>query len=152
MSGRHFSTQAGFTVVEVLMAMTVIIVGLLGTVAGFQHAFTGIETGRGESAATFLVEHKLEELKALALLDWANPALQPGTVTEYCHPAAAPGCSAMPHVASLRRTATISNAVGACSTRCKVVTISVFYRAVTAVGQLDQERRVDASTMFVSRQ
>lgn len=137
--------------VELLTAMTVIVVGLLATVAAFQYGLSGIETGRGESAATFLVEHRLEELKALALLDWANSALQAGTLTEYCQPPD-PDCSAMPSPPSLRRTTTIIDGVGTCTTRCKkVVTVSVFYRAVSAAGQLDQERRVDASTMFVSR-
>jgi len=40
---------------------------------------------------------------------------------------------------------------GACAERCKLARVTVFYRPVTASGQLDQERRLDVVTMLVSR-
>lgn len=149
MTARDGAREAGFTVIELLMAMMVIVVGLLATMTAFQHGLNGIGTGRAESTATFLVEARLEELKALALVDWTNTALQPGTLTEYC--ASDSRCSTRPSPASLRRTTAIADGGAACATQCKTVTVSVFYRAITAMGQLDQERRVAASTLYASR-
>ena len=150
MNSRHVTGPPGFTVLEVLVAMTLIAVGLLATMTAFQHGLRGIDSGGRESMATFLVEDKLEELKDLALLDWASPALTPGTQTEYCRPPQSV-CSTMPTPASLRRTTTIADGVGACPRPCKIVTVSVSYNPLTAVGQFDQERRVDAHTVFVPR-
>jgi prepilin-type N-terminal cleavage/methylation domain-containing protein len=151
MSVRDGNADAGFTVVEVVLAMTVIAIGLLATMAALQHGLNGIETGRGESVATVLVEDKLEDLKALALVDWTNAALREGTRTEYCR-AADFDCSDAPSTDAFRRTTTlVDGAGGTCATSCKVVTVSVFYRAVDVDGQLDQERRVSATTMFVAR-
>lgn len=141
----------GFTLAELLAAMAIIAIGLVAMAAALQHGLSGIEIGRGESVAVFLVEHKLEELRALALVDWANSALQPGTTTEYCQ-ASSTGCSPTPTPASLRRTTTVAAGNGGtCTVQCKVVRVSVFYRPLTAVGQLDRERRVDVGAMFVSR-
>ena len=151
MSVRDGAAEAGFTVVEVVVAMTVVAVGLLATMAAVQHGLSGIETGRGESVATVLVEDKLEDLKAVALVDWTNAALQEGTRTEYCR-AADFSCSDAPTADGFRRTtALVDGAGGACATSCKIVTVSVFYRAVNVDGQLDQERRVSATTVFVAR-
>ena len=144
------TAQRGFTVLEVLVAMALIATGVMATMAAFQHGMSGIDSGGGETVATFLVEDKLEALKDLALLDWTSPALAPGTRTEYCRPAETP-CFGMPAPDSLRRTTTIGDGGGTCPRPCKVVSVSVFYRPVTAAGHLDQERRVDGHTIFVPR-
>jgi prepilin-type N-terminal cleavage/methylation domain-containing protein len=150
MSTRALAASRGFTILEILVALTLITIGLLATVTAFQHGLSGIDAGGDESVATFLVEHKLEELKNLALLDWASPALGMGTHTEYCRPAES-ACSTTRTAGSLRRITTIADGENACPRPCKVVTVSVFYRPVTPTGQLDQERRVDAHTVFVPR-
>jgi prepilin-type N-terminal cleavage/methylation domain-containing protein len=151
MSKRHSAGHDGFTLVESLAAMALIAVGCVTMAAALQHGLSGIELGRGESAAVFLAEDKLEELRGLALADWTNTALQPGTTTEHCRPSGG-GCSATPIPASLRRTTTVAaGSGGTCSAQCKIVSVSVFYRAMTVLGQLDQERRVDILAMFVSR-
>jgi prepilin-type N-terminal cleavage/methylation domain-containing protein len=152
MNGRDVAGHDGFTLAECLVAMAVIVVGLAATAAALQHGLTGIETGRGETAAVFLVEHKLEELKGLAVVAWTDTALQPGTTIEYCQPSGA-DCSTTPTTASVRRITTVTDggSGGACSARCKVVSVAVFYRPLSALGQLDRERRVDVLAMFVSR-
>jgi prepilin-type N-terminal cleavage/methylation domain-containing protein len=148
---RDVAGHDGFTLAEILAAMALIAVGLVTMAAALQHGLSGIEIGRGESAAVFLVEDKLEELRGLALVDWTNTALQPGTTTEYCRPFSG-GCSATPTPASLRRMTTVgAGSGGTCSAKCKIVSVSVFYRAMTVLGQLDHERRVDILAMFVSR-
>jgi prepilin-type N-terminal cleavage/methylation domain-containing protein len=151
MSARRLAGHDGFTLAEILAAMALIGVGLVAMAAALQYGLSGIETGRGESAAVFLIEDRLEELKGLALVDWTNPALQPGTTTEYCHPSGVT-CSGTPTDASLRRTTTVvTGSGGTCSVHCKVISVAVFYRPLTGAGQLDQERRVDVLALFVSR-
>jgi prepilin-type N-terminal cleavage/methylation domain-containing protein len=147
---RTTAGQSGFTLAELLAAMSIITIALVALAAALQHGLTGIETGRGESVAVFLVEDKLEELRALALVDWGNAALQPGTTTEYCRPSSA--CSPTSAPDGFRRSTTVAAGNdGTCTARCKLVTVSVFYRPVTPLGQLDRERRVDVAAMFVSR-
>ena len=71
----------GFTLAEVLVATFVLSIGLLAVATGFQYATSGVETGRGETQATFLAEQRLEQLKNLALTNWGSATLAEGTVT-----------------------------------------------------------------------
>ncbi|MBI4254069.1 MAG: prepilin-type N-terminal cleavage/methylation domain-containing protein [Candidatus Rokubacteria bacterium] len=136
--------ERGFTLAEVLVATFVLSIGLVAVATGFQYATSGVETGRGETMATFLVEQKLEQLKALALADWSNAALNAGTSTE--------GYGSIGGASAYRRVTTIAdNPGGTCTANCKRVQVTVFYKPVTGRGQLDQERQVDVITMFVSR-
>jgi len=148
---RHPRHNGGFTLAEVLAAMSIIAVALLATTAALQYGLSGIEIGRGESSAVLLIEHKLEELKALALVAWTDGALEPGTMTEYCR-APTDACSATPTPAAFRRTTTITAGSGGhCTAECKFVMVSVFYRPITVLGQLNAERRVDVGAIFVAR-
>src|SRR5437660_697298 len=102
-----------------------------------------IWTGRG-TPAVFLTEQRLEQLKALALTDWTNAALNAGTTTE--------NYGTIANAPAYQRVTTITNSPGGtCTANCKRVQVSVFYKPVTGRGQLDQERRVDVITMLVSR-
>jgi Tfp pilus assembly protein PilE len=60
----------GFTLVEVLIAGAIITVGLTAVTAGFQHALDAVEAGRQQSTALFLAEQRLEQVKAVALVDF----------------------------------------------------------------------------------
>jgi len=62
--------RCGFTLVEVLIASAIITVGLTAVAAGFQHALDAVETGRQHTTALFLAEQRLEQVKALALVDF----------------------------------------------------------------------------------
>ncbi len=62
--------RCGFTLVEVLIAGAIITVGLTAVAAGFQHALGAVEAGRQQTTALFLAEQRLEQVKALALLDF----------------------------------------------------------------------------------
>lgn len=136
--------HCGFTLGEVLVALFVLAVGLVGIVTGFQYASHGVEVGKGETAAAFLAEQRLEWLKALALTNWAGAGLAAGTTTE--------SYGSIADAALYRRVTTIIDSPGgACAANCKLVRVSVFYRPVSAQGQLDQERRVDVVTMLVTR-
>jgi len=142
--------DAGFTLVEVLAAAAVVAIALVAMMAAVHHGLSGIDTGRGESTALFLVEDKLEELRGVALADWANAALAPGTTVEYCQLSG--DCAPTPTPTPFRRTTTVhAGSETACSAYCKIVSVTVAYRPVTALGQFDQERRVDAQAMFAPR-
>ena len=81
---------------------------------------------------------------AITLTDWASVTLSAGTTTE--------GYGAIADAARYRRVTTITDSPGgACTESCKLVQVTVFYRPVTGQGQLDQERRLDVVTTFVSR-
>lgn len=148
MSAPRVLGDEGFTLAEILAAVAVMAIALVAMIAAVHHGLSGIDTGRGESTALFLVEDKLEELRSVALADWA--ALTAGTTVEYCHLSG--GCAPTPTPTSLRRTTTVhAGSEGACSAYCKIVNVSVAYRPVTMLGQLDQERRVDVQAMFAPR-
>ena len=72
----------GFTLGEVLVAVSILLIGLAAVVTGFQYASSGIALGNGETTATFLAEQRLEQLKALALKDWTHTQLNAGTTME----------------------------------------------------------------------
>lgn len=126
------------------MAILVLSIGLAAVVTGLQYATSGVETGKGETTAAFLAEERVEQLKALALTDWTNLSLSAGTTTE--------GYGSIAAAALYRRVTTITDSPGeTCTARCKLVQVTVFYRPVTARGQLDQERRLHVITILVSR-
>jgi prepilin-type N-terminal cleavage/methylation domain-containing protein len=142
--GRSRLDDRGFTLGEVLVAALVLAVGLVGITSGFQYATSGVEAGKGETTAAFLAEQRLEWLKALALANWTSATLEAGTTTE--------DYGAIADAALYRRVTTITDSPGgACGAHCKLVRVTVFYRPVTAQGQLDQERRLDVVTMLVTR-
>jgi prepilin-type N-terminal cleavage/methylation domain-containing protein len=148
---RILEAEDGFTLAEVLTAMAVLVVGLVAVALASHYALTGIETGRGETTAAFLAERALEELKAVALVDWGSAALAPATRIEYCLPAG-DACTPAATPGSYRRATTISDAQnGPCAARCKIVRVTVFYRPVAGTGQLDQERQVEVVTVFAPR-
>lgn len=141
---RRFTRERGFTLAEVLVAAFILAIGLVAVATGFQYATSGVETGKGETTATFLAEQKLEQLKALALTDWTNASLSAGTTTE--------GYGTIASASAYRRVTTITNNPGGtCTANCKLVQVSVFYKPVTGSSQLNQERQVDVITMVASR-
>jgi type II secretory pathway pseudopilin PulG len=138
------NAELGFSLGEVLVAVLVLAIGLVGIATGFQYATSGIEIGKGETTATFLAEQRLEWLKALALTNWGSSTLKAGTTME--------GYGAIADASLYRRVTTITDSPGGpCAAHCKLVQVTVFYRPVTGRGQLDQERRLDVITMLVTR-
>lgn len=151
MNRRRRGPDTGFTLAEILAGTAIVAIAFVALAGAFQYAISGIEAGRGETTAAFLAELKLEELRGLALVDWASVALAPATTIEYCRPTA-DDCTATARPGTYRRATTVTESpAGTCPTGCKVVRVTVFYRPTSGDGQLDQERRVDVFTMFASR-
>jgi Tfp pilus assembly protein PilV len=66
-SQRAFSgllSESGITLVEILIALTIITVGLVGLAAVVPISSYGLQEGNQVSTATFLAEQRLEQLKA----------------------------------------------------------------------------------------
>jgi hypothetical protein len=136
--------ERGSSLGEVMVATLVLSVGIVAVVTGLQFAIGGVEHGRGETTATLLAEARLEELKALALMDWNHATLSAGTTTE--------GYGAMAEAPYHRRvTVIVDGPGGPCTESCRLVRVTVFYRPLTVEGQLNQERQVDVATLLVSR-
>jgi Tfp pilus assembly protein PilV len=146
---------------EVLVATALVTVGVLALITGFQYATSGVATGGGETAAVFLAEQRIEQLRAQAMLDFAAPALAAGTMTDYCVAGhIGGGASTCQETAltgsSYTRSTTITNltAVTGCPTTpllCKQIEVRVSYRPVTSTGTLDQSRTVDVVTVLGPR-
>jgi len=140
----------GFTLAEVLVATLVLSVGIVAVAAGLQQATSGVEVGRGETAAIFLAEQRLELLKSAALEDWSSTLLLAGTAVE--------AYGTIVNATPYRRETVVADRVGReCWTEapstatCKQVRVIVRYRPVSGGGGPDQERRVDLVTVFVPR-
>ena len=67
MKGFSFRDESGLTLVEILVAVALILVGLVAVMQAFPLATQGMDTGRRQSTADFLAEQKIEEIKAWSL-------------------------------------------------------------------------------------
>jgi prepilin-type N-terminal cleavage/methylation domain-containing protein len=167
----NLTNERGFTLVEVLVATFIIVVGLVALASGFQFATSGVATGRGETVASFLAEQRLEQLKAIAMTNYyGSPAwtgtltLQGGsTTTEFCQTSnigsTGTNCqaSAIAGTASYVRVTRITDnrggtgCTGTAPLVCKRIWVNVTYRPVTNRGDLSQNRAVDVYAVVAPR-
>ncbi len=63
---RYFLDQRGMTLVEILVAVAVLMVALVGLASGIPIASYGIQEGSQLTTATFLANQRLEQVKAAA--------------------------------------------------------------------------------------
>jgi hypothetical protein len=145
----------------VLVATTLLTIGLIAIATGFQHATSGVVMGRGETTAVFLVEQRLEQLKARALASFTDGALDEGTTTEYCLSsliaAGTTNCQAgdVPGPSYTRTTVITDVTAGAgcpaAPVSCKQLQVRVTYRPLAGTGDLSTPRAVDVVTMLAPR-
>jgi prepilin-type N-terminal cleavage/methylation domain-containing protein len=145
----HRGDETGFTLAEVLVATSIIVIGLTAVATGFQFAAAGIATGRSETIAVFLAEQRVEQLKAVALVNFngpwpSGPSLAAGTTTEFCQTSdigtTGTNCqgSAISGTTSYTRTTVItdspggSGCTGVAPLICKRIRVSIGYRPVTS--------------------
>lgn len=77
---RRIYHQNGFTLIEVLVALVVLLFGVLGWIAFTWMTTKGTTYSREVNRATFLVQSKIEELKQLAMTD--NQLKDDGNTTD----------------------------------------------------------------------
>jgi prepilin-type N-terminal cleavage/methylation domain-containing protein len=66
--------QCGLTLAEVLVALSIITVGLMAMAVGLQQATAFVAEGRQQTTAVFLAQQRLEQVKASALWDFDGVA------------------------------------------------------------------------------
>jgi prepilin-type N-terminal cleavage/methylation domain-containing protein len=137
--------QRGFTLAEILVAVAVIGIGLAAISMGFGIATSGVETGRQQTTAVLLAEQRVEQLRALVVANFADPAVAAGTAQE--------AYNAIPNGAGYRRQTVIgdvdSNGDGVAD--MKRVRVDVFYRPITERGT-QPERQVTLADVVTRRQ
>jgi prepilin-type N-terminal cleavage/methylation domain-containing protein len=166
--------EDGFTLVELLVATVIILVGLTAVASGFQLATSGVAVGRTQTVAAFLAEQRIEQLKAVAVSNYTGPWVAPltlaaGTTVENCQTtdigATSTNCQAAAITKTLsytRTTVIVDNPVRADGTFgpgctgvtplvCKQIHVTVTYRPLTSRGDLSQTRRVDVYAVVAPR-
>jgi prepilin-type N-terminal cleavage/methylation domain-containing protein len=137
--------QRGFTLVETLAAIAIIVVALVGLLTTMTSGVTDIDSARRSTTALFLAEQRLEHIRAFALskaagqgYNYVNTASFPaeayGTITNY---------------GDYRRTVVVVDDPGG-TANTKQVEVWVFYRPVTTTG-LNQETSVVVSSLLAAR-
>lgn len=145
MRWKSSTSQAGFTLAEIIVACAVISVGLVAVATGFGLGVDGVEAGRQQSTAVFLAEQRIEQAKELALRQTGLVQL-----TSTNLPATEAYGTIVGAPPRYRRTTTITT-INSGSLVGKRVDVTVFYRPVTGRGVLTTERSVSLSIYFASR-
>ena len=141
---RPAHTDSGFTLIEVMIAAALVLVGVVAVMAWLPLAAQGLETGRRQSTAIFLAEQRLEQIKAWNASvaggqGYASIALGSPTLAACC---AAEDYNTITGYARFRRQV---NVVAGPTANTKSVQVQVFYRPVSG-----PEARVDVQTLIVN--
>jgi len=77
----HVRDEAGFGLVELLIAMTVMAIGIFALVAGFSSGFSAINGASKASTAGTLADQQMEAFRRTAWNSVATPIPNPVTIT-----------------------------------------------------------------------
>lgn len=142
--------QSGFTLVELLVAVAILMIGLVAVMQWFPLGTAGVETGRRQSTGVFLAEQKIEQIKAWALSTGAGQGFPTVVAGGTCFTAANAPCAndafnAIPGYSGYSRTVTV--AAGPTATT-RLVRVQVQYRRVTDQGVFTGGQQVDIATLI----
>jgi prepilin-type N-terminal cleavage/methylation domain-containing protein len=142
---RPAHTEAGFTLIEVMIAAALILVGVVAVMAWLPLAAQGLETGRRQSTAIFLAEQRLELIKAWNASvaggqGYASIANGTPSTAACC---AAEAYNAINGYSTFRRQVNVTNGPTA---NTKNIQVQVFYRPLSGAS----EARVDVQTLIVN--
>ena len=144
--------ESGFTLVEILVAMALLMIGLVAVMQWFPMGTAGVESGRRQSTAVFLAEQKIEQIKAWGLSTNANQGFINVNVGGTCFTSAAPpgpcandAFNSIPGYPEYSRTVTIAN--GPTGTT-RLVRVQVQYQRVTTGAVLTGGTQVDIATLI----
>lgn len=136
--------ESGFTLVEILVAIAILMIGLVAVMQWFPMGTAGVESGRRQSTGVFLAEQKIEQIKAWSLSAAAGQGF--ATVVQGGACCANDGFNTIPGYPEYSRTVTITPDP-ASATR-KLVRVQIQYRRVTAQGVLTGGTQVDIATLI----
>lgn len=147
MRGFLLKDEAGLTLVEILVAVAVIMIGLVAVMQLFPVGTQSMDTGRKQSTAVFLAEQRIEQIKAFALSNpWSN-------LPANCSPCAAvapfnsQGFNTIPGYPEYSITVNLQPGPTATT---RLVRIQVSYRRITGGGSAVQAagNQVDMATLI----
>ena len=142
---RALRSEAGFTIVETLTAVTVLSVALVALLFATGYGVTGLDASRRSTNALFLAERRMEQVNAWSLSKAANQGWANVTAANF----PAEGYSTIAGYPEYRRSVTIIDSpAGIANT--KQVEVFVFYRPVNTQG-LAGETSVVVSTRLTFR-
>jgi len=150
MTGFCRKEESGFTLVEILVAVFILMIGLVAVMQWFPLGTAGVETGRRQSTGVFLAEQKIEQIKAWALC-MPNLPLVPCTNQGFATIVQGGACclndafGSIPGYPEYSRTVTIT--LGPTATT-RLVRVQVQYRRVTAQSVLTSGQQVDFTTLI----
>jgi prepilin-type N-terminal cleavage/methylation domain-containing protein len=152
MTGFCRREESGFTLVELLVAIAILMIGLVAVMQWFPLGTAGVETGRRQSTGVFLAEQKLEQIKAWSLSTAAGQGfatvLKPGGACANAgNPCADDGLNTIPGYPEYSRTVTITTGPPLTPTT-RLVRVQIQYRRVTAQGVLTSGQQVDIATLI----
>jgi hypothetical protein len=139
------SDEAGVTLAEVLISASLLLVGMVAVLSAMTLGLGGVDSGRRTSAAVFLAEQRMEEIRSVAV----SPA--PGQGFAAVTPAAFPAdnYNTMPGYGEFRRLVAITDAPGGVA-NIKRVHVQVFYRPISD-GRFGSETSVAVETVLALR-
>src|SRR3972149_7060829 len=122
--------QSGFTLVELLVAIAILMIGLVAVMQWFPLGTAWVGTGRRQSTGVFLAEQKLEQIKAWSLSTAAGQGFATAVQGGACWLPDA--FNTIPGHPEYSRTVTIASP----TLTTTLVRVQVQYRRVTAQGVL----------------
>ncbi len=140
--------ESGLTLVEMLVAVAIIMIGLVAVMQWFALGTQGMETGRRQSTAVFLAEGKLEQIRAWS---FSTAAGQGFATVPICNPCTgAPpfnqeNFNTIPGYPDYSRTLIVQNGP---TPATKLVRVQVSYRRVTSTGVFTGGTQVDMATLI----
>ena len=160
MKGVPWREEAGFTLVEILVAVAIIMIALVAVIQWFAIGTQGMDTGKKQSTAVFLGEQKIEQIKAWALSACTGPGSVPpcavaqgfatlalgGTCFNPGNPCANDAFSTIPGYPEYSRTVIITNPPPTPTTT--LVRVQVGYRRVTEGGVFAAANQVELATLI----
>jgi len=154
--------ESGFTLIEILVAVFILMIGLVAVMQWFPLATAGVESGRRQSTGVFLAEQKVEQIKAWSMGTAANQGfltvIPGGTCFGAGGPCANDLFNSIPGYPEYSRTVTITCMTGTplAAAGClpvqtvRMVRVQVQYRRVTDRGTLTGGQQVDIATIIAS--
>ncbi len=149
MKGMPWDDARGFTLVELLVAVALIMIGLVAVMQLFPLGTQGMDTGRKQSTAVFLGEQKIEQIKAWALgtaagQGFATVVKPGGTCANAGNPCADDLTNTIPGYPEYSRLVIITNPTATTT----LVRVQVGYRGTTVRGGFTGANQVELATLI----